>query len=139
MTIKIIDVYDTDDLKMFLDNCGVSLQTFSYFDKRSFDVLNDHVLTLLIFDNDKPVGYGHLDKEGDVIWLGICVSEQSLNKGYGGIIMRELLSYADDNNLDIQLSVMKNNIVAYNLYKKFDFKQFKEDSDNVFLKRPCSV
>ena len=133
--IKRITKNETKDLKSFISNCGKSREMFSYFEKRSLDILENHLLTLLLFKDSNSIGYGHLDKEAETVWLGICIIEKELSKGYGKIIMKELLDFADQNKININLSVMKNNTIAYNLYKKFGFKKTKVDDLNFFMKR----
>jgi len=39
--------------------------------------------------DNNPVCYGHLDKENDIIWLGIAVAEQYLRRKLGTIMMKE--------------------------------------------------
>ena len=138
LLIKKIKKHETKDLKRFISNCGKSKETFSYFEKRNLKVLENHVLTLLLFKNNEPVGYGHLDKEKETIWLGICIIEKELKKGYGKIIMKELLSFADKNKINLNLSVFKTNIAAYKLYQKFGFKIVKKDENNIYMFRMCS-
>tara|TARA_R100001163_G_C5068182_1_gene208100 strand:- start:4406 stop:4801 length:396 start_codon:yes stop_codon:yes gene_type:complete len=93
-------------------------KTFRYFNKRPFDCIEDHLFTVLIYEKDKPIGYGHLDPEGNVTWLGIYLSPNYRGKGYAKIIMGILLSHAKDN---IQLTVDKNNTSAVSLYDNFGF------------------
>ena len=138
LLIKKIKKHETKDLKRFISNCGKSKETFSYFEKRNLKVLENHLLTLLLFKNNEPVGYGHLDKEKETIWLGICIIEKELKKGYGKIIMKELLSFADKNKINLNLSVFKTNIAAYKLYQKFGFKIVKKDENNIYMFRMCS-
>jgi len=133
--IKKITKNETKDLERFISNCGKSKETFSYFEKRSLDVLEDHLLTLLLFKNGAPIGYGHLDKEGETVWLGICIIEKELGKGHGKIIMKELLSFADENKINLNLSVFKTNTIAHDLYQKLGFEITKESEKDFFMRR----
>jgi len=92
--------------------------TFRYFNNRSFDCIENHLFTVLIYQKDKPIGYGHLDPEGNITWLGIYLSPDYRGKGYAKIIMGILLSHAKD---DVQLTVDKTNISAVSLYDNFGF------------------
>ena len=125
-------------ISTFLANAGSSLKTFRYFSTRSFDCLKHHVLTLLFLENGVPVAYGHLDKDGDTIWLGICVSEQYKGRAIGKIIMDYLLKYVDNNSLNVMLKVDFDNHQAISLYKKYDFLiSFEEISVFYLMKREC--
>lgn len=99
------------------------------------DVLDNHLLTTLLCKNKEPIGYGHLDKDGDTIWLGICVIEKEMGNGYGKLIMNYLTSYADKHKINLTLSVHKVNEVACHLYKKFGFKIKKENEKSYFFFR----
>ena len=80
--VKNIDINNLDLLQDFIDNMGSSNKTFRYFDKRGLSCISNHIVTVLFLEDkdEKPIAYGHLDKEGDNIWLGIAVKE-----GYAGL------------------------------------------------------
>ena len=42
--------------------------TFRYFNKRTIDVIKNHLLTILLLVNDLPIGYAHIDYENKY-WL----------------------------------------------------------------------
>jgi|688.fasta_scaffold04394_20 GNAT superfamily N-acetyltransferase len=121
-------------LEAFLNDAGTSLKTFRYFGKRPLDIIKNHKYTILLLnDNEVPVAYGHLDLSDDVIWLGICVSENHMGKGYGHLVMEDLLQKADSEGiLEITLQVDKVNYIAVNLYKKFNFIT-SEEKDGLYL------
>jgi ribosomal protein S18 acetylase RimI-like enzyme len=124
--IKNIDSHNETELKDFLEQAGDSLLKFRYFNSRPLSILKNHRLTILAFDVDQPVGYGHLDSEDNLIWLGIAVAEKGRGKGTGKKIMDYLVKYADDNQIaEICLTVDQDNISAVHLYKKFDFNIVK--------------
>lgn len=101
--------------------------TFRYWDSRPRSVINNHIYTTVKTNNNhKIVGYGHLDKEQDRVWLGICVLEQYQGMGYGKKIMEELLE--NRGNCDLYLTVDKDNYIARKLYESFGFKLIKEDT-----------
>ncbi len=121
--IILIDNLNRNLVSNFLKNAGNSLKTFRYFEKRTFDILNNHIVTCVLMQNDGTiVGYGHLDKEGDNIWLGIAVSENNLGKGLGKIIINFLINFAIKNKLKaIKLTVDNSNKQAICLYEKVGF------------------
>jgi ribosomal protein S18 acetylase RimI-like enzyme len=134
MTIQRINTDDLDLLEQFLAACGSSLSSFRYFQTRPLSIIQNHLTTLLgINDKNIPVAYGHLDQEGGVIWLGICVSENNQGKGFGNLMMCGLIAEALRLNLpEIHLTVDKTNINAIRLYQKYEFKMIKE-SDDIFM------
>ena len=123
MEIRAINYTNIDLLDLFLEKAGSSLNTFNYFKSRPFSVLNDHLLTCLMMDNNLPVGYGHLDKDGETIWLGIAIIEGYTGKGIGHEIMNYLIKFAVAKNLsEVKLSVGSDNASAISLYLNSGFK-----------------
>jgi len=111
-----------NELKSFLSFAGSSLNTFRYFNKRELSTINNHLLTVLCYNNSEPIGYGHIDCEKDKYWLGICVTESHLGKGIGKKIIIYLIEESLNLNVDeVYLSVDEENIEAINLYEKFGF------------------
>ena len=73
------------------------------------------------------MAYGHLDPDGTVVWLGICVTDDAQGKGYGALVMRDLLAAAVERGLPaIRLKVDAANQPAIQLYKKFGFVSVHE-------------
>jgi ribosomal protein S18 acetylase RimI-like enzyme len=115
----------------FLNNAGDSLITFRYFNTRNIEIIKNHLVTYVLRFEDKIVAYGHLDKEGDFVWLGIAVAESYKGKGLGRMMMAQLIEYAKINNLSrIDLSVDVENRVAQKLYEILGFVQYNT-KDNV--------
>jgi ribosomal protein S18 acetylase RimI-like enzyme len=114
------------EIKKFIDSNPNGLKKFRYFNKRGFDVIKNHLKTLLLVDNEKIVGYSHLDREGDDIWFGIMICDDCVGKGHGSFLIKETLSefYGD-----VKLTVDKDNLPAINLYTKNNFKILEEHSD----------
>lgn len=116
---------------------------FRYFEKRDENVIQNHYLTILYLDNDqKPIGYGHIDKKGDIssmgllnneniYELGICLLEGSKGQGIGKLIMKYLLENTKEID-EIHLLVDKDNEIAFNMYKKFKFSIMIE-KENFYL------
>tara|TARA_Y100001973_G_C5156100_1_gene310843 strand:+ start:16 stop:438 length:423 start_codon:yes stop_codon:yes gene_type:complete len=135
--MKIIRVNKEDRqlIHRFLVNAGTNtLRSFTYFDSRGLDVLDNHVVTLVLEDDDESIiGYGHLDKEDETVWLGIALSQGHKGKGLGKVIMNALISSASEEGVDeIKLSVYRDNVPAQRLYEKFGFKLSDETEKSYF-------
>ena len=119
-------------LQDFLDSAGASLVGFRYYNSRDFDVIKNHIFSFLLYDGEKCVGYGHLDREKEKVWLGICVRETCTGLGYGDIIMKKLISLHSGT---ISLTVDSTNKAAINLYKKYNFEISSERRNIYLMKR----
>jgi RimJ/RimL family protein N-acetyltransferase len=114
-------------LKNFIANIGSASETFRYYNKRSVDVISHHLETLMLMADNLPVAYGHLEYENNILWLGICVLPDHARKGYGNLMMKNLIGRAKEHNVDeIDLTVDKINLQAIRLYEKFDFDKVSE-------------
>tara|TARA_Y100000004_G_C8934322_1_gene421431 strand:+ start:275 stop:673 length:399 start_codon:yes stop_codon:yes gene_type:complete len=121
MEIIRINYQDADLVYEFLSYCDESLKTFRYFDKRKAeDVLKDHIVTLLAMYEGRPIGYAHLDKDGEKIWLGICIADKYRGLGLGTKLMKELMEYRPKGK-PILLTVDGDNKAAIKLYAKHGF------------------
>ncbi|MBK5214522.1 MAG: GNAT family N-acetyltransferase [Bacteroidales bacterium] len=131
MIDKIIQIGEENQflLKEFLLANPIARINFRYFEKRNLSpyLLNNHIVTNLYYEGIVCVGYGHLDKDHDIIWLGIMVSDKHRRMGFGNFIMNDLIS--NKNADSIYLSVDKTNLSAINLYIKKGFKIMEEKSD----------
>lgn len=128
MQIEELSSSNLHPLENFLAAGGSSLETFRYFSSRPLSVIQNHIVTLLGFDDfHLPVAYGHLDEEEGTIWLGICVGEGYRGRGYGTQMMQVLLDAARERGVEsIALTVDQSNSSAIGLYKKFGFNLEKE-------------
>ena len=134
LELKILAKTDTELVKAFVENAGNSTETFRYFNKRPFEVIQQHVVTILAMHAEQPIAYGHLDKDGDTIWLGIAIAEAFRGKGLGNIVMQELVKQADVQQIEeVALSVDKANVNAIHLYQKFQFEHQGELNATVLL------
>ena len=128
----------SSDLKLlhhFISNLGEAKLNFRYFDKREMSAIQNHLVTLLVMNDDIPVGYGHLDQENENTWLGISVNPDFQGQGIANTIMTELISDAKKNSIKIiQLTVDKENITAQKLYEKFKFKKIELSENVTFYK-----
>ncbi len=106
--------------------------TFRYFNKRSINVISNHLITLILIDDNLPVGYAHIDYDDNKYWFGICILENYQGKGYGKKLMEYIFNHEKIINIDnIYLTVDKINDIAINLYKKYNF-YIIEEKDSYF-------
>lgn len=138
--IKISKIsYDKNlnELKDFFENvCGASSNSFTYFKKRGYEVIKNHLVTNLLYVENTPAAYSHLDRDGEDIWFGICVGETFKGKKLGEKLMIETLNNALEMKLkNVLLSVYKDNNSAINLYKKLGFYVYKENDISFFMKK----
>lgn len=137
MTIDIVEIgYDDRDLIVdFCEAAGSSLETFRYFDSRSFDVIENHLVTYVMMKKDVIIGYGHLDIEDDKVWLGVCIAEGHTGNGYGKRMLGALISKAHSSSVEeINLSVDKENIPAVAMYGKLGFAIANANEKVYFMK-----
>lgn len=133
--MKIIEIQkETRSLvEDFIKIAGKSLNSFTYFEKRGIDILDNHEVTLIGVEEGFPAAYGHLDRDSEAVWLGIAVSENQTGKGLGKKMMLALIECAKKLNIpNIKLSVYKENKVAWKMYEKFEFKREFENSESYF-------
>lgn len=123
MSFIIIKEIDDKLLKDFIENVK-NYKSFRYFNNRDISCIENHVLTVLLKNTDNNiVGYGHIDYENNIYWIGICVLDKYQNNGYGDMILSYLLEYSFINTInEVKLTVDINNYKAINLYFKHGFK-----------------
>jgi ribosomal protein S18 acetylase RimI-like enzyme len=131
-----VDGSNLQKVQRFLCKAGSSLETFRYFSARPLSVVNHHLCTWLIEDDDQVEGYGHLDQDGGDVWLGVAITESSRGKGLGRAMMQRLVESADELGLRaVRLSVDNSNTVAIRLYESFDFKLVVREERMSFYER----
>lgn len=122
MLIKPIDRSSLPLLSTLIDRLGSGAETFRYFDRRPIDIVLTHEAALLMVDGEEPVAYGHLEREGELVWLGVAVAQPYIGQGRGKQMVQALLDQARAINIAvIYLTVDKTNILAINLYKRLGF------------------
>lgn len=101
---------------------------FRYFDKRNEECLKNHIYSFILEDSGDSVGYGHLDFDdvNNNTWLGMCVFDSFQGKGYGKLIIENLIDNRQKKIL--HLTVDKNNFRAINLYLNYGFKIYSQTS-----------
>jgi len=122
------DTFEELVKEFFTQNSSIT-NLFRYYTKRPYNVIKDHLYTALYFFDQTCVGYGHLDKDKDTIWLGLAVTPYEQSKGIGTKIMEDLLA---KRSYQITLSVDRSNTKAIKLYKKFKF-DIVDQHENYFI------
>jgi ribosomal protein S18 acetylase RimI-like enzyme len=143
MKIVKIDKSGIGLLRRFISLIGASGSSFRYFNSRPPEIISNHIITLLGLDDaGTPVCYGHLDREGDTVWLGICVAEGHTGQGLGGKMIVALLGAGDKAGIrEIKLSVDNNNLSGIRLYEKNGFRLISRNDKISFYRiiRPALV
>lgn len=125
--IKFVSLKDEVDaenlLRDFLEFLGRGAHSFRYFSKRDLSVVRDHVTSIILQVAGRPIGYGHIEIESEVSWLGIAVAGDSVGNGWGSVIISKLLNSACDYGLrEVDLKVDPDNSAAIRLYSKHGFE-----------------
>jgi GNAT superfamily N-acetyltransferase len=126
-TIKFINA-DVQSVRLFIEDLKQGAENFRYFQSRPIEIIHNHLATILILnESDYPVAYGHLEKEGDILWLGLAVADGYVNQGLGNKMMNRLIDLAKQNDeTAISLSVDKTNLKAQKLYLNHGFQKSLE-------------
>jgi RimJ/RimL family protein N-acetyltransferase len=137
MKIIKIDESGLGLLRRFITLIGDSGSSFRYFNSRPAEIIGNHVVTLLgLDDTGTPVCYGHLDREKENVWLGICVAEGHTGQELGSKMMTVLLDFGDKAGIrEIKLSVDNNNISGMHLYEKNGFTLVSRDDNISYYRR----
>ena len=133
--IRIVEISQKDDglLQQFLKKATEARKSFRYFETRDISILKNHLYTILVLEDEIPVGYGHLDYEEN-IWLGICVADENQGKGIGKLIMTDLIENAKNKKLEkVRLTVDKANKSAIRLYEKNGFEIVDSSKEHYLL------
>ena len=119
--------------KVFCENAGKALNTFTYFSSRPYSVVENHFKSFVFEYRGEYCAYGHLDLEEGTLWLGICVSELHLGMGFGRKMMDLLLKEGKEVSPVIKLSVNKDNKPAINLYNSLGFIITDDNDKSYFM------
>ncbi len=129
-----IEKTNIEILKKFLINIGNSSKTFRFFEKKDLNYITNFKICYIILLDDEPIAYGHLDDDGENVWLGICVTENKIGFGFGTKMMKCLIDFALINKIiKIKLSVDSFNYSAIKLYEKFGFKLEEKIGETNFM------
>lgn len=120
-----------DEVKKLINSNLNLRKNFRYFNSRSNECFKNHYYHFILNDPE-PVGYGHLDCEYDKMWLGMCVFDSFVGKGYGKLILNNLIDNRKKNVL--YLTVDKNNYKAINLYLNRGFQIYSQTEKIFYCK-----
>src|SRR3954469_20095673 len=82
-------------LQQFITHLHEGASSFRYYKTRPLNIIDKHLITLMLVDTKKhPVAYGHLEKENEVLWLGIAVADDYKGLGLGKQMMHALIKAA---------------------------------------------
>lgn len=110
--------------------------SFRYFASRTATFcLEHHELTLLALDLDsdsdseRAIGYAHVDRDGDLRWVGFCVVPEQRNTGIGTILMKRVIAFAEKPQCTqkLMLSVDFSNVAAIRFYERHGFRAIEAD------------
>ncbi len=110
------------EIDKFYSNLSEGRVNFRYFDKRDFSIIRSHLTSLLVENKGQIIGYGHLEQEDGIVWLGIAIADDMTGKGLGKIMLYSLLSAGIKLGINrICLRVDLTNYNAIKLYQSFGF------------------
>jgi perosamine synthetase len=119
---------------------GCGAESFRYFKSRPFEIVRRHRIAVALKVDDQVLGYGHVEVEGGIPWLGIAVVESRVGQGWGKIIMSELMARARTLGLEeLHLKVDRVNVFAIHLYVSFGFHPLVEKSSEKALHMNCRL
>ena len=134
-----ISLSNSAKLTSFINTLNEEQKAFRYFKNRSLEVLENHIFTCLLMYEGDAVGYGHLDAEDDVVWLGIVIRKEYQGRGLAKEIMGVLIRKAKEKKIDsIHLSVDNENDRAIKLYKSFGFEVVTQKEHYFILRKEVS-
>lgn len=128
------------ELAELVAGLGSGAESFRYFKSRTFNIVRSHSIALALKVENEMVGYGHVEIEGGIPWLGIAVVESRAGQGWGKLIMSELVARSRAAGIqELHLKVDRTNKSAVHLYSAFGFCQCEEKSSERALHMTCSL
>ena len=118
-------------LERFVSSIANGSKSFRYFQNRGFGIVQGHDVSVILEIGDEPIGYGHIETENGVSWLGIAVSDAHTGKGWGKLIMAHLIEATTGTPIRVlNLKVDQNNVGAIKLYQEHGFVRVEQKSDD---------
>jgi GNAT superfamily N-acetyltransferase len=115
-----------DYLKQFILNELPT--TFRYFNSRTIDIINNHIITVLYIIDNTPVGYAHIDYNvsDNKHWFGICILNVWQKKGIGKCLINYVIQkFKSMKSAPVYLAVDNDNLHAKKLYLSTGFKEIE--------------
>ena len=131
--IKIENNVKPSEVKNFIINCGSSLSYFRYFDKRSYEIIYNHTQTILLYEENEVVGYGHLDNEKNKTWFGIVLKEGKRERIWKNDNELSLKYYQNNMEYPLYLTVDIKNKTALKFFEKSGFRIENKINTKSFL------
>jgi ribosomal protein S18 acetylase RimI-like enzyme len=130
---KILEINNENQYLLSTFITKITSSAFRYFKNRTIDIIKNHLITILLMDNDVSVGYAHIDIEDDKYWFGICISDEYQSRGLGHNLMKYIFNHYKMQNIEeVYLTVDNNNTNAIRLYKKHNF--IEEKNTDTYIK-----
>jgi GNAT superfamily N-acetyltransferase len=132
--LNILKVTRESQISDFLSACAHELTTFRYFATRPISVFNNHAFTYVVYMNNTPIAYYHLDNDETTLWFGVCVLANYQNSGIGQLCLTHLKSMCRIHSIfDVNLSVDSSNTKAISLYLKNGFEITKVVDSTLYM------
>lgn len=139
--IKIIQVDQNNKylLKEFVNT--INSDSFRYFQKRDENIIENHVLTVLLYDGSKEhiFGYAHIDTtpcDNERYWFGLYLHPEYQGKGIGSKLTKYILEHYKVKCIDeVYLTVDNDNISAIKLYEKNNFMAVENNDKYILMKK----
>jgi RimJ/RimL family protein N-acetyltransferase len=115
-----------NECRMFLTNytgyISIPRQIYWYFSYYRKAVQTGTYRIFIAWDNEnQPVGYGALHRQGKSLLVTECVAEKYRGQGYGKAILKELIKISDRRKLFLTAEIWATNKISIALHKKFGF------------------
>ena len=122
ITIKKMEAQDIEEIANIEKECFSSPWSFQSLMN---EIKNENAYFIVALKENKSIAYAGIHCiMGDCFITNIAVSAKNRRNGIGKKILNHLVKYAKEKDSNfITLEVRKSNIIAQNLYKKFDFKE----------------
>lgn len=96
-------------------------------------VVGDHQIVRV---NGSDAGFLSYERRADHVWLSrIALLPRFQSRGVGSMLIRRVLSEADDGGVPVYLRVLRSNPRARDLYARFGFRVTDETPDHVMMAR----
>jgi GNAT superfamily N-acetyltransferase len=110
-------------------------QYFTYFQKRDpLEAIQNHCRTILVLVDNNIAGYYHLDIDSSKTWFGIYIIKKFQGKGFGKLLLKDAQNYAHKEEMDLHVSVSKNNCGAFMMCKKMNFDVISEIDGKILMR-----
>lgn len=122
LIIEKMSIYDLDLISNILDTEFDDFWNYNIL-KNELENINSHYIICKL--NDEIVGFAGISIILDIAELNNIVIKKSYrSSGISKLLLENLIDISKKNNCQkLNLEVSSKNIVAINLYKKYDFKQ----------------